>query len=283
MQILGKYLNPVQTIILNRHSCRTFLRTTLDEKYRVRIQQLIEKPLTGIFGHSARFVFISQEKKSEKPVRLGTYGFISGAREFIVGIINSTEALLDFGYLFETLILHATDMGLATCWLGGFFHRSAFAKAVQLQPNEIIPAVSPIGYARFEQTIRDQLIRIVAHSDQRKNWQALFFDGDFSKPLTKEAAAAFAEPLEMVRWAPSASNKQPWRIVKQANSLHFFLQRTPNYRSIYACDLQMIDMGIALCHFVLTAKALSLPGEIVKAQLDILIPAGVEYLFSWQY
>ena len=36
----------------------------------------------------------------------------------------------DFGYVFEWLILRATDLGLATCWLGGTFKRGAFGQAV---------------------------------------------------------------------------------------------------------------------------------------------------------
>ena len=33
--------------------------------------------------------------------------------------------------------------------------------------------------------------------------------------------------LEMVRIAPSASNKQPWRVVRDGPAWHFYCQRTP--------------------------------------------------------
>ena len=39
-----------------------------------------------------------------------------------------------------------------------------------------------------------------------------FYDGGFDKPLIPEQAYALAQPPEMVQWAPSAVNKQPWRV-----------------------------------------------------------------------
>ncbi|TLN24073.1 nitroreductase, partial [bacterium] len=98
---------------------------------------------------------------------------------------------------------------------------------------------------------------------------------------------AYATPLEMVRLAPSASNKQPWRILRQGRNWHFYLQRTKGYREMAMgrftgiADIQRIDMGIAMCHFELAAKDSGLCGKWVmdtKArQLDIL----TNYVVTW--
>ena len=95
-------------------------------------------------------------------------------------------------------------------------------------------------------------------------------------------------PLEMVRKAPSASNKQPWRIIKDQNTWHFYLMRTPGYldnrylKIMKIEDLQRVDMGIAMCHFELTTRELGLPGDwtILKSRVDQPGPVG-EYLVSW--
>jgi hypothetical protein len=43
--------------------------------------------------------------------KLGTYGIISDAKSFIVGILDKEEKdAVEFGYLFEKIILFATDM-----------------------------------------------------------------------------------------------------------------------------------------------------------------------------
>ena len=92
----------------------------------------------------------------------------------------------------------------------------------------------------------------------------------------------------MVRLGPSASNKQPWRILRIGRSWHFYLQRTPNYREGFLyrmftqADLQRIDMGIAMCHFELTARELGLPGMWVNTNPGIdKLDDLTEYIVSW--
>ena len=69
----------------------------------------------------------------------------------------------------------------------------------------------------------------MAGSDGRLAWERLFFDQAFGTPLTREAAGEYATPLEMVRLGPSASNKQPWRIVREGGAWHFYVQRNRYY------------------------------------------------------
>lgn len=46
----------------------------------------------------------------------------------------------------EELILYATSLGLGTCWIGGTFKKGQFAKAMEVNQEEILPIISPIGY-----------------------------------------------------------------------------------------------------------------------------------------
>jgi hypothetical protein len=91
----------------------------------------------------------------------------------------------------------------------------------------------------------------------------------------------------MVRIAPSASNKQPWRVVKDGQRWHFYMQRTPGYREdplkifLGLCDLQRLDLGIALCHFEFAAKEAGLTGHWVEDRPDIAPLAQTEYIASW--
>jgi hypothetical protein len=100
----------------------------------------------------------------------------------------------------------------------------------------------------------------MAKSDRRKPWPELFFDGRPGIPLAKEHAGPLAEALEAVRIGPSASNKQPWRVVREGSNYHFFLQRTPGYDKLTGeIRLQEVDMGIALCHFGAAAREIGSP------------------------
>ncbi len=260
---------PITEVIQERFSCRTYLKQPIDDELQARLADYLASPQIGPFGSPARFKLVSASEGDSRALRgLGTYGFIKGAAGFIVGATCDVEKNLeDFGYRMELIILLATDLGLGTCWLGGTFARSKFAKKISAGEDEIIPAVASIGYIAKKKRRFDQGIRNSAGSDRRRPWGKLFFDFDFSTPLSQHAAGDYTVPLEMVRRGPSASNRQPWRIVKDGDTWHFYLRRTSGYRnSNYArllkmADLQRIDMGIAMSHFELTAREIGLDGH----------------------
>ena len=139
-----------------------------------------------------------------------------------------------------------------------------------------------------EQKTRDGRVRNYLNAKRRRPMDHIFFKQAFSNPLDMNNAGKYAAPLEMVRWAPSASNKQPWRIVRIGDAWHFFLQRTQGYGKgtmlfniLRLADLQRIDMGIAMCHFELTALELGLKGywQITDPKIDI--PEKTEYSITW--
>jgi hypothetical protein len=135
-------------------------------------------------------------------------------------------------------------------------------------------------------------MRLGVSADRRLPWKRLFFDGGFGRPLTREIAGAYAVPLEMVRLGPSASNRQPWRIVRDVDGgrsdWHFCLQRSRWYGGgaigglLGSADLPRIDMGIAMCHFDLAAGELGLKGAWKVKEPQIEKPdATIEYIASW--
>jgi hypothetical protein len=188
----------------------------------------------------------------------------------------------------EQVVLAATDLGLGTCWLGGTFMKSAFARKIDLQPGETMPAILAIGLIENEEQARAGLIRQRVAGNRRIAWERLFFDGEFGKPLDGEKLGDYKTVLEMVRIAPSASNKQPWRVVKQGQDFHFYMQRTSGYRSLLTRlvqidDMQRLDMGIAMCHFELAANELGLSGEWVFEDPGLVLPDDLtEYVVTWR-
>lgn len=282
---------PIAELIRQRYSCRKYQDKPIDGGQQRLLSDFLGLKSAGPLGARARFVLVAASDRDRQSLKgLGTYGFIRGAVGFIVGAAErAPRDLEDYGYLMEHAVVFATDLGLGTCWLGGTFSKSGFAKKIAVTTREIMPAVAVVGYiaedSRFGGWIRKR-----AGSDLRFPWESLFFDEKFGEPLTPERAGFYAEPLEMVRLAPSASNKQPWRIVRVGEALHFFLQRTKGYgegsllfRLLHLADLQRVDMGIAMCHFELTARELGLTGHWVIDEPDIKKPdKNMEYTVSWK-
>ncbi|ATW26546.1 nitroreductase [Candidatus Formimonas warabiya] len=278
------FKKPITEVIEKRISVRTYLEQPLTPDIKDRLQAAFSS-ITGPFRVPVRFVLMESDLVlKEANVRLGTYGVIKGASAYVAAAVKKADRNLEeLGYTLEELILYAASLGLGTCWLGGTFKKSQFAQAVKLKNDEILPCVTPIGYPSSRKRILDSVMRFSAGSKNRKEWRELFFLHDFATPLTQEEAGKYAVPLEMLRLAPSASNKQPWRIVKDDHGYHFFLQHTKGYAEHLAYDLQRVDMGIAMCHFALTAKETGMGGRWEMNEPGMgNIPHNTEYLVSWR-
>jgi nitroreductase len=283
------YSKPVTEVIKKRFSCRTYLDVPIAEDKRQLLDDFMSATQTGPLGTRARFKLVAATEQDRDALRgLGTYGFIKGATGFILGAVSEAEKNLeDFGYLMERILLLATSIDLGTCWLGGSFAKSNFAKKMAIRDDELMPAVVSVGYISDQPRIIDRVIRRGVGVVKRLPWERMFFDKQFGAPISAEMAGAHAEPLEMARLGPSASNKQPWRIIKDGSVWHFYLQRTKGYgkglggRFIVA-DLQRIDMGIAMSHFELTAGELGLKGKWIIREPKIEKPDDLtEYVVSW--
>ncbi len=285
-----QFTTPVSELIHRRFSCRTYQLKAISRDDLSALQEILESSQFGPLGNQIRFKLTAAAEDDNRQLKgLGTYGFIQDPAGFIIGAIQeSPGALEDYGYQTELIILRATELGISSCWLGGTFRKSRFSKVMELQPGEDIPSIISIGYPADQQAWIDRATRVVAGADRRLGWESLFFDCSFNTPLTREAAGKFAEPLEMVRLGPSASNKQPWRIIKQGDQWHFFIQRTRKYPPtafkllINAADLQRIDLGIAMAHFEQTANEISLTGNWVVQDPGLYLPdTQTEYRVSW--
>lgn len=274
----------MQTLIQKRFSCRTYQPRPLEEAHKEQLTYFMQQQASGPSGHVYRFMLVNSGEAAKEGVKLGTYGIIRGASDFIIGVLDAgSPSLEEYGYAFEKVILYATSLGLGTCWLGGTFSRSSFAQQASLGTGESIPIVSPVGYKKEKPSLVESAMRIAARSNQRKEWNELFFDTSFAHSLPETAAGDYQKPLEMVRRGPSASNKQPWRIVRAADAYHFYLQHAPGYAKAPAIDIQRIDMGIAMCHFELTARELQLEGRWSKEKpADIHPPKDCEYIVTWK-
>jgi nitroreductase len=278
-----RYTEPIVELIRRRRSVRTYSSLPVPADVKKKIKSYFTQ-LNGPFKTKTRFELVEKRNNDiHKKVKLGTYGVIQGARSFIAAVVEKREhSLLQLGYIFEDLILYLTSLGLGTCWLAGTFNKKNFSQAVHVKPKEMLPIVSPVGYSSWIRSPIDILIKPLPALKMRRKWKYLFFSDDFTLPLQANAAGEYTLPLEMVRLAPSASNKQPWRIIKQNRLFHFYLEHDPMYASRYPYDIQKIDIGIAMFHFESTAIELGLKGRWIMEKPELKhTPGAIEYIISW--
>ncbi len=271
--------------VKKRISCRTYSPLPLGKEELDQIMEFARSHDTGPFGHRVDCMLLHKDTADRDEIgSIATYGVIRNAPHYLAGRVKIGEgASEDFGFVLEMVILRATGMGIGTCWLGGTFRRSRIAARLGLKDDEIIPAVTPLGYPADKRSLIDSLFRLGAGSDRRRAWREIFFKGDFSTAVSPDDAGSLAPALEAVRLAPSASNRQPWRVCLDAGKkdVHFFLKRTPGYDTLNnPVRLQEVDMGIAMCHFDIVTQQLGIEGAWLRTPPP-LVAGKLEYIASW--
>ena len=264
-------------LIRHRRSVRIFDGTDLrpdDAQALMTYAQSVENP----YGLPIEWRLLSAKAEGlSTPVIVGTDAFIAGKMR------RAPHAEEAFGYAFERIVLFAEAMGLGTTWIAGTMDRPAFERAMALAPGEIMPCVSPVGYPAPKMSLRESLMRKGVKADSRIDFSKLFFDGSFDAPLTPGAAGPIAEALEMVRWAPSAVNKQPWRVVVAGGAAHFYERRSRGYVDATGWDLQKVDVGIALCHFAYGLEQAGRTAKLMVSDPGIAAPEDTRYVATYTF
>jgi nitroreductase len=276
------YSQPIGETIAKRYSCRSYDGTPVSQADRDALERFIAAEATDHQGKRIKLRLVEEESASGSPIKLGTYGAISGTSLYLAGSIPKDGPSIEgFGFAFEKAILYATELGLASCWLAGNVNRKNFSASMGLSESDIIPAVSPLGHASVKPRFYDSLSRSFAKSRTRDDPALLFFGADGASPLPDAIAARFAAPLEALRLAPSARNKQPWRVMASPAGFRFFVKRDLGYSAVFSFDLQRMDLGIAMCHFHLSAAESGLGGSWSYETGVARGPDGSEYVASW--
>ena len=258
----------LQELIRTRKSIRTFDGKEISADDRKKLTDYIGT-ITNPYGIPIEFVMLdSAEYGLSSPV-------IEGEHLYIAGKVPKTEHCEEaFGYAFEKLVLYAWSLGIGTTWIGGTMKRKLFENAVHLKENELMPCISPLGYPAKKKSIKEIGMRTAIKADKRLAESELFFENQFSSPL-HETDETVKSALEAVRLAPSAVNKQPWRIVKTDNIYHFYEKCSLGGTASAEWDVQKIDIGIALCHFIEITD-----GKLLLSNPDIETGKDINYIAS---
>ena len=260
-------------LVMQRKSVRSFDGAPLREDDREKLAAYLNGLKTP-FDLPMEFRILSaKEHGLSSPVVTGTDLYAAGK------LRRGPMAEVAFGYAFEDFILYAMSLGVGTVWIAGTMDRAAFERAMELADGEFLPAVTPLGYPANKRSMRDAAMRRAIRADSRRPFETLFFRDGFDRPMTPEDAGAYKDALELVRWAPSAVNKQPWRIVQRGGAFHFYEKHS--LPSDARGDVQKLDIGIALAHFDLALRAQGIAGRLETADPEIPHGADTEYILTW--
>ena len=260
--------------IRSRTSIRTFTEDPLSEEMQKQILELA-RSTSNPFGIEIRWELMNaKEHGLSSPV-------LKNAEWYLIPLVPKMKwAEAALGYSLETVMLLLLDWDIGSVWLGGTMNRSRFEKELHLDEDHLMPCVTPVGFRSEKRSLKEMMMRKGVQADSRLPFEALFFTGKDVTPLKKEEAGLFAQALENVRLAPSAVNKQPWRLLLENEKTHFYLKRESGLKEVGVLDLQQVDLGIALCHFceTLREQGISTRVNIQKPQMET--PNDWNYLFT---
>ena len=214
---------------------------------------------------------------------------VVNCHEFLVAIAPKEYdrlAILDVGRSLQKVVLHATRMGLATCWIGpGADHKSIVGKLGSRfnEETDHIICVCAIGYPSW---YIPTFIALIVQKFQhwRYDLSKLFFaNSSLDTPLMTQAPPndRYGRCFEACQWSPSSFNAQPVRVVghPEGTRFDFYGANTSRYYTPVA-------VGIWLANWETGCEALKIPGhfEVLKTE-ELAMPQlsndGPVYDISW--
>jgi len=233
-----------------RKSVRTYAKQSLSSEQLKGIRALLDREYTGPMGTRLSFELIGAGQGGNSEA-INTLGFITGEFGAIVGWTGEEpDALVDYGYVLESIVLQLVDRGFGTCWVGGTFSRKDVMRAMKEDRSDDlhIPAIVTVGEAVEGFNITNLLLS--SKKKKRKDFDELFLGEDGQKIEDSEKIKI----LEGVRWSPSAMNSQPTRVIWQDDQVHFYCKEG-------GMNMHYLDVGIAMNHFFFRANQAGLKGE----------------------
>jgi nitroreductase len=252
-------------LLLRRRSCRSFQTRRMTEADREALLNVVRTQLAipTIGRITPRLEYVAAPLTVWPTVN---------ASEFLVAIVPAAydrTPIIDVGRTLQRVVMEATRMGLATCWIGpGADQRSIAAHlGDRFDPRaDHIVCVCAVGYrSRYIPLF----IRLFNHqmSPRRLPRSELFFADE----TLEQAIDTTAPPLlrfdrawEACRWAPSSYNGQTTRAIVETDAdgcidaLHFLTVTDSRY---YA----PVALGIWCANWELACEALGERGVFMSA------------------
>ncbi|KAB2952521.1 nitroreductase [Heliorestis acidaminivorans] len=227
-----------------RKSRRNFNGKALDKKDIALMEEVCEtfQPFEGL-----RAVFVNGPPDDVFTGVAGSYGKVKGAPAYLAfaSKIDLPDNDAKIGYLGEGIILEATAAGLSTCWVAGFFCPAMVKDQINLQEEEKIFAVTPLGYTDKGLNFEEKAMSFLVNSKKRKSLKEITSGSDYKKWPT-----AAQQGLEALQWAPSAVNRQPWKVRREGDD---FVISTDALQGVSNIS-KRLDCGIAMLHFELALR-----------------------------
>lgn len=273
-------------VIHTRRSCRSFQNRELTASDREELMRAVHRhtrPTHLIGTRPIRLEYVAASLKVWPTV---------GAREFIVAIAPRAYdrlAVIDVGRSLHKVVLHATRMGVASCWIGAGADQTSVVSHLgdRFDPaDEHVVCVCAVGYrSRFKPTAV-RAIELLQH--RRLPLASLFFaTPSFDTPLDVDQPpfSPFRRCYEACRWSPSSLNTQTTRCIGTTDDSGRTMARFDFCTTTASRYYAPLGLGIWCANWEAGCEALGLPGYLrvltPEERGEHVTPEPPRYGVSW--
>jgi nitroreductase len=244
--------------LLARTSCRRFDSAPLDETALQSVHLALDSVEPIQAEHRVKFLTLNELEKSQLAVAQGAYGrFIVSSHLMIPYTEKSSDSLIELGFQSQQAVIKLEEMGLGSCYVGAHSRVRKLQQEFGLAETAHLAAVLIYGKPAPPQQkkhITQSLLGLTGNRT-RKPVENLFIE---PIPLDMHLPAEWEAILEGGRWAPSATNAQPWRLLPIDGEFQLFtnpaaypIVLNAGSKLMYA----LYDAGIFMANILLAARA----------------------------
>jgi nitroreductase len=187
-------------------------------------------------------------------------GMVSAKTTHYLAVYAADEymAQVNAAFMLQQMDLWFSAQGLGSCWLG--------------MPNPAPEAATAGGLPFFI------MLAFGAPAEAVHRAELSEFKRKAAMEITN--LAGNEKPVEALRLAPSAVNRQPWYLTGDASALRLCGKKNNVLQKMMFGDMPRADMGVALCHLWLAAENERAFQGFEREAAPKDIPAGFEYVVT---
>jgi nitroreductase len=165
-------------VIKSRTSVRAYSDAPVEDEKITYVLDCARRAPSWANKQCWRFIVVKNEETITKVAKNSLFNqWLKTAPVLIIACADPTESgsrntlnyyLVDVAIALENLMLAATDIGLGTCWVGGF-DEEKIKEQLEVPKRIRIVALTPLGYPADKKTLFTSTFRFITRRDKRKS------------------------------------------------------------------------------------------------------------------
>lgn len=257
--------------LLSRHSIRRYNHDLLGKDELLKISDSTKALESLVRKNTFDINIFDYQPETTSSKALGGFGRIMTPPHFMAPfIMGNLHAYVDLGFRTQQIVLDLWRRGIGSCYVGCAHKQNRVKLLLNLSGEIKIISFVIFGLPDKNQSLRlyQKISQFFTRSKKRLSYEELFLDHQYPECIKRDDLVK--KIIEAGRFAPSATNAQPWRFEIKDNHFTIFAHQK-KIANLY--DLKqgysLHDTGICMANMSKAAQALGTAFRWRWVNLDI--------------